>query len=126
MLTEKLIGSGRYEGKDDFTVVVQPFLKNFTAPRQPNGKIDLTFFAPDCFHLSTKGHGNNKKFKRFLIKNNYNLIKAAIAIGIWNNMLQPVGNKSITLNIDDTIKCPTKKHPYFFTNINSIKDFENL
>lgn len=67
MLTEKLVGTGRYEGKDDFAVVVQPFLKDFRAPRLPNGKIDLAFFAPDCFHLSTKGHGKRKETKEPLV-----------------------------------------------------------
>lgn len=55
--TDILVNSGRYEGREDFTVVVQPFFRNFRPPRLSNGEIDLSFFAPDCFHLSTKGHG---------------------------------------------------------------------
>ncbi|GAB1289514.1 Phospholipase B1, membrane-associated [Apodemus speciosus] len=33
--TEKLIESGRYDTKDDFTVVLQPFFENVTMPRTP-------------------------------------------------------------------------------------------
>jgi phospholipase B1 len=55
--TWKLVESGRYDTRDDFTVVVQPFLENFVPPRKPNGKIDFSYLAPDCFHFSTKGHG---------------------------------------------------------------------
>lgn len=46
----------RYE-REDFTVVVQPFFKDFSIPKLPSGKVDTSLFAPDCFHLSTKGHG---------------------------------------------------------------------
>jgi phospholipase B1, membrane-associated len=56
-MIEEIINGGRYEGRDDFTVVIQPFLKDFRLPKLPNGEIDFSFFAPDCFHLSTKGHG---------------------------------------------------------------------
>jgi phospholipase B1 len=56
-LTEELAASGRYDTKDDFTVVWQPFFKDFQPPRLANGKIDTTYFAPDCFHFSSKSHG---------------------------------------------------------------------
>ena len=64
-MIEEIINGGRYEGRDDFTVVIQPFLKDFRLPKLPNGEIDFSFFAPDCFHLSTKGHG------LFFLRNNY-------------------------------------------------------
>lgn len=57
-LSRELVESGRYDTKDDFTVVLQPFFSNFKAPRLDNGKVDLSYFAPDCFHYSAKSHGN--------------------------------------------------------------------
>ena len=60
--TRDLVESGRYDTTDDFTVVLQPFFIDYPAPRLPNGKVDLSFFAPDCFHFSAKSHGKyNKK-----------------------------------------------------------------
>ena len=41
------------------------------------------------------------------------------AIALWNNMLQPVGKKSMTINIGEDIICPTEEHPYIFTSKNS-------
>ena len=46
-------------------------------------------------------------------------MKATGAVGLWNSMLQSVGNKAKTFTPDDKIKCPTEKHPYVFTNKNS-------
>jgi phospholipase B1 len=63
-LTQQLVDSGRYDSTDDFTVVVQPFFKDFLAPRTSDGKVDLSFFAPDCFHLSAKSHGSVSFNKR--------------------------------------------------------------
>lgn len=98
--TKILALSDRYDGRDDFTVVGQPFLVNFKIPKLPNGKIDFSFTAPDCFHFSSKGH-------------------TAAAIGLWNNMLQPVGKKTETMNPNDQILCPTVQMPFFYTNKNS-------
>lgn len=61
-LTADLVSSGRYDKSDDFTVVLQPFFKEFSVPRLADGSIDYTFFAPDCFHFSPKGHGNITRF----------------------------------------------------------------
>jgi phospholipase B1 len=47
-----LINSGRYDTKDDFTVVIQPFMADTPLPRTPSGDPDYSYFAPDCFHFS--------------------------------------------------------------------------
>ena len=90
--------------RDDFTVVLQPFMEDIDAPRkvmvpksmatpyigfhsqitkkwplnnllvytitylQENGKIDMSYFAVDCFHFRTKGH-------------------RVAAAALWNNMV---------------------------------------
>ena len=85
--------------RDDFTVVLQPFMENIEAPRkvmiivensphviyihshqitkkwflytshlQENGKVDMSYFAIDCFHFRTKGH-------------------RVAAAALWNNMV---------------------------------------
>jgi len=46
-----LINSGKYDTRDDFTVVVQPFFAHTGIPLI-NGEIDYSYFAPDCFHMS--------------------------------------------------------------------------
>jgi phospholipase B1 len=55
--TQAMIDTGRYDDRDDFAVVVQPFFMDFSLPRLSDGKIDYSFLAPDCFHYSSKGHG---------------------------------------------------------------------
>ncbi|XP_026194756.1 phospholipase B1, membrane-associated-like [Anabas testudineus] len=103
ILTEKLVYGGRYDGREDFTVVVQPFLKNTIVPLNADGKPDTTYFSEDCFHFSERGH-------------------ADMAVALWNNMLEPVGKKQTYNNFTNArnnIKCPTEDHPYIFTNANS-------
>lgn len=58
---EKLLASGRYYARDDFTVVLQPFLIQPMVPmasprRGARPQPDLSFFAPDCFHFAQKLH----------------------------------------------------------------------
>lgn len=52
--------SGRYDQRDDFTVVIQPFIKLFNAPDDPVRRydevIDISYITHDCFHFSQKGH----------------------------------------------------------------------
>jgi phospholipase B1 len=54
--SQALVDSGRYDTNDQFTVVVQPFMTQMAPPTLSNGKPDYSYFAPDCFHFSAKGH----------------------------------------------------------------------
>jgi len=97
---DKLVSSGRYDTRDDFTVVLQPFFDHTIIPRKPDGSVDRSFFAPDCFHFSGKAH-------------------AASALALWNAMLEPVGKKVRTWRPTEKFHCPTNEHPYFYTRLNS-------
>ncbi|XP_065334646.1 phospholipase B1, membrane-associated-like [Cloeon dipterum] len=106
-----LISSGRYDIKDDFTVMIQPFTSSLEPPKTRNilglDLADLSFLSVDCFHLSQKGH-------------------AAFATMQWNNLLQSVGNKTMDFIMPmQEIACPTENVPYFFTNVNS-KLYQNI
>ncbi|XP_073784669.1 phospholipase B1, membrane-associated isoform X1 [Danio rerio] len=101
--TERLVYGGRYDGRHDFAVVLQPFFENTVVPMDKDGKPDVSFFSVDCFHFSERGH-------------------AEMAIAIWNNMLEPVGSKQNYNNFTydrSKIRCPTEEHPFIFTRINS-------
>ncbi|CAG9135500.1 unnamed protein product [Plutella xylostella] len=56
----QLIESGRYDTRDDFTVVLQPFMRLFNAPYPPRLPMPLvihqSYITHDCFHFSQKGH----------------------------------------------------------------------
>lgn len=58
------IKSGRYDTKEDFTVVLQPFMQAFNAPEGKAGRfkpfIDKSYITYDCFHFSQKGHALGK------------------------------------------------------------------
>lgn len=94
---ELLLLSDRFF-REDFAVVLQPFLKHADPPRLPDGKIDMTFFTHDCFHFTIKGHEE-------------------LAKGLWNNMFQPEGGKFLVGSFSDPIDliCPSMDHPYIFT-----------
>ncbi|XP_058846609.1 phospholipase B1, membrane-associated [Acipenser ruthenus] len=96
---EELIASGRYDKRDDFAVILQPYAKNAVPPRLPDGKVDFSYFTPDCFHFTIKGHEEMAK-------------------GLWNNMFQPEGKKDI-LDTFTNIKanCPPVDHPYIYTRL---------
>uniref|UniRef100_A0A8C4WIL6 Phospholipase B1, membrane-associated n=1 Tax=Gopherus evgoodei TaxID=1825980 RepID=A0A8C4WIL6_9SAUR len=98
-----MANTGRYAQREDFTVVVQPFFRNTIIPLDNNGKPDLSFFSMDCFHFTERGH-------------------AEMAIALWNNMLEPVGQKQSYNNFThgrSKLKCPTPEYPFLFTSRNS-------
>ncbi|KAL1783671.1 phospholipase B1, membrane-associated [Sigmodon hispidus] len=100
--TEELIQSGRYDTRDDFTVVLQPFFESVAMPRTPEGLPDSSFFAPDCFHFNVKTHARS-------------------AAALWKNMLEPVGHKTRQHNfeIKIPIMCPNQASPFLSTYKNS-------
>ncbi|KAJ6645952.1 Phospholipase B1, membrane-associated [Pseudolycoriella hygida] len=86
---------------EDFTVNNQPFLKNVTFPVLPNGNNDFSYMSMDCFHLSQKGY-------------------ARAANALWNNMLEPEGQKSTNWKKEfSEFLCPTVSRPYLATKKNS-------
>ncbi|XP_013112386.2 phospholipase B1, membrane-associated [Stomoxys calcitrans] len=87
----------------DFVVLFQPFTANVSLPTKPNGDTDLRFLASDCFHFSQLGH-------------------AAAANELWNNMLQPPGQKeSYFTEPFLRFECPTNQMPFIATYKNSFK-----
>ncbi|CAF1270675.1 unnamed protein product, partial [Didymodactylos carnosus] len=102
-MLKDLVATGRYDTSDDFTVVIQPFLTETKIPRtdKPGNPIDFSYFAPDCFHFSGKGH-------------------SITALSLWNNMLEPVEQKQTFWHKGEALECPTEEHPYFFTSKNSV------
>uniref|UniRef100_A0A8D0SCA6 Phospholipase B1, membrane-associated n=1 Tax=Sus scrofa TaxID=9823 RepID=A0A8D0SCA6_PIG len=104
--THQLVESGRYDTREDFTVVVQPFLEKVDMPKTPDGLPDSSFFAPDCFHFSSKAH-------------------AHAASALWNNMLEPVGQKTTQHKFESKINimCPNQDWPYLSTYKNDVQDY---
>ncbi|XP_063775485.1 phospholipase B1, membrane-associated-like [Pseudophryne corroboree] len=93
----------KYQGREDFAVVAQPFFKNTVVPVDHLGEPDVSFFSADCFHFSERGH-------------------AEMAIALWNNMLEPAGEKQNHNNFTHDrhkLKCPSNDHPFLFTLKNS-------
>ncbi|XP_045303256.1 phospholipase B1, membrane-associated isoform X2 [Leopardus geoffroyi] len=102
--THQLVENGRYDTREDFTVVVQPFFEKVDMPKTSAGLPDSSFFAPDCFHFSKKAH-------------------AHAASALWNNMLEPVGQKTTQHNFEHKINitCPTQFWPFLRTYKNSVQ-----
>ncbi|VDI27497.1 phospholipase B1, membrane-associated [Mytilus galloprovincialis] len=67
-----------------------------------DGSTDLSYFSPDCFHLSVKG-------------------QEAAAYALWDNMIEPVGQKRISWRPGVPVECPDEQAPYFYTRKNSPK-----
>lgn len=99
---EELIDSGKYDDRPDFAVVLQPYLRDQTPFYFPNGTLDMSYIALDCFHLSHVSH-------------------QSFAFMLWNVMLTPVGKKPF--KYDETAYpsyvCPSESQPYFYTKENS-------
>ncbi|GFG38526.1 hypothetical protein Cfor_01196 [Coptotermes formosanus] len=101
----KIVKNDRYAEKDEFAVVLQPFLYNATFRYKTvshKNVTDLSEFAADCFHPSQKGH-------------------ALMANSLWNSMLEPVGKKTFNTapGVLERFLCPTADQPYIFTAKNS-------
>ncbi|XP_066450548.1 phospholipase B1, membrane-associated [Eleutherodactylus coqui] len=107
--TRQLVESGIYDIKEDFTVVIQPFLERIQIPRDENGVPDSSFMAPDCFHFGAKAH-------------------ALGARGLWKNMFEPVGNKTDNQGFDEdnSIFCPPENDPYVKTANNSNRVYPTI
>nr|CAD7589671.1 unnamed protein product [Timema genevievae] len=165
----KYINSGRYDTKEDFSVVIQPLTEEVIFPEKvtASGKriTDFDCLSTDCFHFSQKCQARDIQYRP-----SHHLSKArahtiwllecatnpsvlmntrggsivpftptcllavstchytalahaateAAANALWNNLLEPVGNKS--KNWPDPFSiflCPTEERPYFFTKKNN-------
>jgi len=102
-----LLATEFHDCGDKFAVVLQRQTENLLYPkRNDSGKIDgdLTYMAPDCFHYSQKGH-------------------AAMARGLWNSLVTPVGKKPTSAQesdfVSNQILCPDPSCPFLATNQNS-------
>ncbi|KAE8600275.1 hypothetical protein XENTR_v10013166 [Xenopus tropicalis] len=60
----------KYQDREDFAVVVQPFFKNSVLPVDKNGDVDISFFSVDCFHFTERG-------------------QSEMAKALWNSMDKP-------------------------------------
>ncbi|XP_062864135.1 phospholipase B1, membrane-associated isoform X2 [Trichomycterus rosablanca] len=101
--TERLAFGGRYGGREDFAVVLQPFFQNTAVPMGADRQPDLSFFSVDCFHFTERSH-------------------AEMGIALWNNMLEPVGSKQTYNNFThdrSRMSCPSEDRPFIFTLANS-------
>ncbi|XP_061843241.2 phospholipase B1, membrane-associated-like [Nerophis lumbriciformis] len=102
LVLNELVESKRYDTRRDFTVVIQPFFREIIVPKLPDGRVDRSFFSADCFHLSQRA-------------------QTQMARALWNNMLEPLGNKTALqdFSTDIELKCPSETSPYFRTYHNS-------
>ncbi|XP_026673230.1 phospholipase B1, membrane-associated-like isoform X2 [Ceratina calcarata] len=93
--------------REDFTVVALPVLKNSMIPLAEDGYSDMSYLSSDCFHISQKSN-------------------ARYANGLWNNLLEPAGNKTDHwLPVYQKFLCPTPRRPFLMTLENSHWDDNN-
>ncbi|XP_070578250.1 phospholipase B1, membrane-associated-like [Ptychodera flava] len=106
-LTRELVDSGRYDTRDDFTVVVQPFLEHTGMPwNEEIGGWDDSMMAPDCFHFSELGHQLS-------------------AAALWNNLFEAVGNKTTDFDYSNLyFTCPGPSD-FFRTRLNNGTEARN-
>ncbi|XP_006820485.2 phospholipase B1, membrane-associated-like [Saccoglossus kowalevskii] len=104
---EMLVEDGRYDTRDDFTVVIQPFFEETYIPPDGEGGWDGSMFAPDCFHFSEYGH-------------------QGCAMSLWNNMIERVGEKRKAWLPEDKLECPSEDFEYFYTYKNSNETEQNM
>ncbi|XP_050598512.1 phospholipase B1, membrane-associated-like isoform X2 [Bombus affinis] len=87
--------------RNDFTVEFLPTLKNAIIPLAEDGFSDPSYLNADCFHWSQKLH-------------------ALYANNLWNNLLEPVGNKRRNFtSLFKKFLCPTSERPFLMTYKNS-------
>ncbi|CAJ0586666.1 unnamed protein product, partial [Mesorhabditis spiculigera] len=99
---QKIEDSQMFDG-DDFTFVIQPWFEEVDKIPHVKNESILDFFAPDCFHFSQLGH-------------------SIVAHNLWNNMLEPVGQKTRYMPLDlyePHLSCPDPKCPFYRTHKNS-------
>ncbi|XP_076647793.1 phospholipase B1, membrane-associated isoform X2 [Halictus rubicundus] len=86
---------------NDFTVVALPSLENIWFPKCKDGNVDPSYFAVDCFHVTQKTN-------------------ALYGNALWNNLLEPHGNKSREwVPTHKKFLCPTPERPFLMTRKNS-------
>ncbi|XP_053998747.1 phospholipase B1, membrane-associated-like isoform X3 [Hylaeus anthracinus] len=102
-LDEQIAEYSEFHTKD-FTVEAELALKHAFIPLARDGFADLSYLAGDCFHISQKTN-------------------ALYANIVWNNLLEPYGNKSKAWTPPyERILCPTPERPFLMTRQNSWKN----
>lgn len=102
----EVVNREEFHNLQDFTINAQPFLTKVVFPTTQYNITDYKYLSMDCFHISQKGH-------------------ARITNGLWNNMLEPVGQKSLNWKKEfQELKCPTQQRPYLATRFNSFVNYK--
>lgn len=118
-VNEEVAAMDEFQTKD-FAVVLQPFSTHPDLPRTSDNLTDYSYMSYDCFHLSQKMNAAGKRSYKTKISLITKLFILA-ANSLWNNMLEPVGQKSTNLSpVFQKFLCPTEWSPYIFTKSNSI------